>query len=92
MSVPRTFSASGSAALVRSVSLGAGVGLPSQAYFLAVRESGHNHRNGKNQENGKDGVAHPLGTAFVRVDIDVRHVSAGYLGVREGRGSGGRGA
>lgn len=66
--------------------------MPSQAALLVVREGGSYHCNGEDQEDGKDGVANPLGTAFVGVDIDIRHVSAGYLGVRDGRGSGVRGA
>ena len=44
-----------------------------------VREGSDHHSGGEDQEDGKDGVAHPLGTAFVGVDIDIRHVSAGYL-------------
>ena len=59
---------------------------------LVVRQGCRYHGDGEEQQDCKDGVAHPLGTAFVGVDIDIRHVSAGYLGVRDGRGSGGRGA
>ena len=66
--------------------------MPSQAVYLVVREGGRYHGDGEDQEDGKDGVAHPLGTAFVRVDIDIGHVSAVDLGVRDGRGSGVRGA
>ena len=38
-----------------------------------VRKGGRYHRDGEDQEDGKNGVPHPLGTAFVGVDVDVRH-------------------
>lgn len=60
----------------------------SQAVRSVVGESGRHNGDGEDQEDGKDGVGDPLGTAFVGVDIDIGHVSVVYLGVRVGRLSG----
>lgn len=47
--------------------------MPSQAAYLVVNERGRHHHCGEHQEDGKNGVAHPFGTALVGVDVDVRH-------------------
>lgn len=65
--------------------------MPSRAVYSAVGKCRRDYGDGEYQEDGKDRVANPFGTAFVRVDIDVRHDQdflprgAGRTGIRSAR-------
>ena len=57
-----------------------------------MREGSYYYDDGENQQNGKDCVADPLGTALMRVYIYIWHITAGYLDGQDPRGSEARGA
>lgn len=57
-----------------------------QAGHSVVSQGGSDNYRCQNHEDDENTVGKPPGTAFVRVDVDVRHISADYLGVRDGRG------
>lgn len=47
-----------------------------------ARQCGCHDADGEEEQDGQDGIALPFGAAFVGVDVDVRHASGDYLGVR----------
>lgn len=62
------------------------VSLLSQAVDSVVPQSSGYHADRQHNQDGKDGVANPFGTALVGINIDVRHVSAPHLEMQGGQG------